>query len=50
MDAYVIVIDDTVELGMTKTAASEQLETIDDIEVVDYAHHPLIETTQRLQQ
>jgi len=50
MDAYVIVIGDTVELGMTKTAAREQLETIDDIEVVDYAHHPLIETTQRLQQ
>jgi CBS domain-containing protein len=50
MDAYVIVIDETVDLGMAKTAEKEELETISDIEAVDYAHHPLVETTQRLQE
>jgi IMP dehydrogenase len=50
MDAYVIVIDDSVELGMTETAKQENLESVDDIEAVDYAHHPLIERTQRLQE
>ncbi len=50
MDAYVIVIDEPVDLGMVKTAEKEQLESIDDIDAVDYAHHPLVETTERLQQ
>ena len=49
MEAYVIVIDESVEIGMAKTAKKENLESIADIEAVDYAHHPLIETTQRLQ-
>ena len=49
MDAYVIVVDRTIELGMAKTAEKENLERIDDIEVVDYAHHPLVQTTERLQ-
>jgi IMP dehydrogenase len=49
MDAYVIVIDDPVELGMQRTADKEGLTSIDDIEIVDYARHPLIETTERLQ-
>jgi IMP dehydrogenase len=49
MDAYVIVIDEPVELGMAETARKENLESIADIEAVDYAHHPLIETTKRLQ-
>jgi Mg/Co/Ni transporter MgtE (contains CBS domain) len=49
MDAYVIVIDDPVELGMAETARQESLHSIEDVEAVDYAHHPLVETTQRLQ-
>ncbi|WP_254274338.1 CBS domain-containing protein [Haloarcula marina] len=49
MEAYVIVLGDTVELGMAETAADSDLERIDDIEEVDYARHPLVETTQRLQ-
>jgi len=49
MDAYVIVIDDSVELGMHRTARKEGLESIDDIDIVDYARHPLVETTHRLQ-
>jgi IMP dehydrogenase len=50
MDAYVIAIDDPVELGMAETARKENLRTVDDIEAVDYAHHPLVERTQRLQE
>jgi len=48
MDAYVIVLDSAVELGMAKTAAKEDLESIEDISVVDYAHHPLVQKTHRL--
>ncbi len=49
MDAYVIVIDEVIDLGMAKTAEKAGLETLDDIEIVDYARHPLVETTKRLQ-
>jgi IMP dehydrogenase len=49
MDAYVIVIDTAIELGMQKTAEKEGLTSLDDVEVVDYARHPLVETTKRLQ-
>jgi IMP dehydrogenase len=49
MDAYVIVVDDPVELGMERTAEKEGLRSLRDIEVVDYARHPLVETTRRLQ-
>jgi IMP dehydrogenase len=49
MDAYIIVLDEPVELGMAETARKENLESIVDIEEVDYAHHPLVETTKRLQ-
>jgi len=50
MDAYVIVIDEPVELGMAETARKENLHSVEDIETVDYAHHPLVERTQRLQE
>ncbi|PCR89684.1 CBS domain-containing protein [Natrinema ejinorense] len=49
MDAYVIVIDQEIDLGMARTAEKEELERIDDIDVVDYARHPLVQTTKRLQ-
>ncbi|EMA39854.1 CBS domain-containing protein [Halobiforma nitratireducens] len=49
MDAYVIVIEYEIDLGMARTAEKENLERIDDIEVVDYARHPLVQTTKRLQ-
>ncbi|WP_436927307.1 CBS domain-containing protein [Halosimplex amylolyticum] len=48
MDAYVIVLSEPVDLGMAKTAEKENLESIDDIAVVDYAHHPLVQKTHRL--
>jgi len=49
MDAYVIVIRDRIDLGMAKTAELEGLESLDDVNVVDYARHPLVQTTERLQ-
>ena len=49
MDAYVIVLGRAVNLGMARTAEKEDLEAIDDIDVVDYARHPLVETIERLQ-
>jgi Mg/Co/Ni transporter MgtE (contains CBS domain) len=51
MDAYVIVVAaaDGVELGMERTAHKEGLSSIDDIEVADYARHPLVKTTKRFQ-
>ena len=50
MDAYVIVLDQSVELGMAETARKENLTSIDDIAEVDYAHHPLVQTVKRLQE
>jgi CBS domain-containing protein len=49
MDAYVICVDEPVELGLARTAEQEGLRSLEDIEVVDYARHPLVETTKRLQ-
>ena len=49
MDAYVIVTETPVELGMAETARKEGLESVEDVDVVDYARHPLVETTKRLQ-
>lgn len=46
MDAYVIIVDDDVELGMLKTAKEAGLESLEDVDVVDYARHPLIEATR----
>jgi IMP dehydrogenase len=50
MDAYVIALGQRVELGMAETAREADLESMGDIEEVDYAHHPLVETTKRLQE
>ncbi len=49
MDAYVVVLPERIELGMAKTAERAGLRSIDDVRVVDYARHPLVETTERLQ-
>jgi IMP dehydrogenase len=47
MDAYVIVLPERIDLGMARTARKEGLETLGDVEIVDYAHHPLVEATER---
>jgi IMP dehydrogenase len=50
MDAYVIVLSESVDLGIAETAAKHELTKIEDIAIVDYARHPLVETTERLQE
>ena len=48
LDAYLIEIDEEIELGMERTAKAMNLKTIDDITVLDYARHPLVAITHRL--
>jgi IMP dehydrogenase len=48
LDAYVIEVNENIELGMERTARSMNLRTLDDIQVLDYARHPLVAITQRL--
>lgn len=48
LDAYVIDIDEDIELGLEKTAQQMNLRKLDDIKVLDYARHPLVEVTHRL--
>jgi len=47
MDAYVILLPRRIDLGMARTARKEGLASLSDIEVVDYARHPLVEATER---
>jgi hypothetical protein len=44
------VIGNHIQLGMQRTAEKEGLASIDDIEIVDYGRHPLVESTERLQE
>jgi CBS domain-containing protein len=48
LDAYVIEVNENIELGMERTARAMKLNSIDDIQVLDYARHPLVAITHRL--
>ncbi len=48
-DAYVIKSEQPIKLDMVKTARKENLTSIDDLDILDYAKHPLVETTKRSQ-
>jgi CBS domain-containing protein len=48
LDAYIIEIDEDIELGLERTANAMNLKTLDDIQVLDYARHPLVAITHRL--
>lgn len=48
LDAYVIEIDEDIEIGLERTARQMNLKTLGDIKVLDYARHPLVEITHRL--
>jgi IMP dehydrogenase len=48
LDAYIIEIKEDIELGMERTAHAMNLKTLDDIQVLDYARHPLVAITHRL--
>jgi IMP dehydrogenase len=47
LDAYIIEIKEDIELGMERTAHAMNLRTLDDIQVLDYARHPLVAITHR---
>lgn len=48
IDAYILEVPKELMLGMEKSARNAGLNTLDDIQVLDYAKHPLIEITERL--
>ncbi len=48
LDAYIIEISEDIELGLERTARAMNLRTLDDIQVLDYARHPLVAITHRL--
>ncbi|MFA5294052.1 MAG: CBS domain-containing protein [Methanoregulaceae archaeon] len=48
LDAYVIEVNEDLELGMERTARALKLKNLDDIQVLDYARHPLVAITHRL--
>lgn len=48
LDAYVIEVNENIELGIERTAKAMNLNTLDDIQVLDYARHPLVAITHRL--
>ena len=47
LEAYIIEIRENIELGLERTAKALNLKSIDDIQVLDYARHPLIAGTHR---
>lgn len=47
MEAYVIVTSESVDLEIAKATETEGFDSIDDIEIVDYARHPLVEATEQ---
>jgi IMP dehydrogenase len=48
LDAYIIDIKEDIELGMERTAHAMNLKNLDDIQILDYARHPLVAITHRL--
>jgi len=48
LDAYILLVDESISLGMESTAAHAGLKSIDDIKIMDYVKHPLSEITQKV--
>jgi len=48
LDSYVIEVDEIMELGLERTAKAMNLHSLDDIQILDYARHPLVAITHRL--
>lgn len=46
IDAYIVCFPERIDLGMVSTAEANDLTDLDDIEIIDYANHPLIEKTE----
>lgn len=49
MEAFVLIVDEEIDLGMAESAIEHELDSLADVEIVDYAKHPLVQKTQRLQ-
>ena len=47
LEAYIIEIAENMELGLERTARAMNLKTVDDIQIMDYARHPLVAGTHR---
>jgi IMP dehydrogenase len=48
LDAYIIDVKEDIELGMERTAHAMNLKTLDDVQILDYARHPLVAITHRI--
>lgn len=48
LDAYIIDVREDIELGMERTALAMNLKNLDDIQILDYARHPLVAITRRI--
>lgn len=48
LDSYIIDIKEDIELGLERTAQAMKLKTLDDVQVLDYARHPLVAITHRI--
>lgn len=48
LDAYVLKLDQDIELGLERNARASGLNSLHDIEVNDFGQHPLVEITSRL--
>lgn len=48
LDSYIIDIKEDIELGLERTAQAMNLKTLDDVQVLDYARHPLVAITHRI--
>lgn len=48
LDAYILRVDDAVELGLERNARASGLRGLKDIQVNDFGQHPLVEVTSRL--
>jgi IMP dehydrogenase len=48
LEAYIIEVDPSIELGIERTARALKLTNLNDIKVLDYARHPLVALTHRL--
>ncbi|ATZ61597.2 MAG: CBS domain-containing protein [Methanosarcinales archaeon Met12] len=47
MDAYILILEKDISLGMEKTARNIGLHSLNDIKILDYPPHPLVEFTRR---
>ncbi len=47
LDAYIIEIDEDIELGLERTAKAMKLTKLSDIQIIDYVRHPLVAGTHR---